>query len=105
MKSKKITIICFIVLAFARLCLPKCGLNIKKVRCDISTSLRLARFHTKLDGNMSMSKNTSMNKDMSMNQNDDEDDLSDYEELAKNLESFLDENIDIDSMIEDEDEE
>jgi hypothetical protein len=52
-----------------------------------------------------MSKNTSMNKDMSMNQNDDEDDLSDYEELAKNLESFLDENIDIDSMIEDEDEE
>jgi len=93
-------IICFIVLAFARLCLPKCGLDIKKVRSDISTNLRLAHFHAKLDENISMNKNTSMNKDMSMNQNDDEDDLSDYEELAKKLESILDENIDIDSMME-----
>ncbi|CAF1392853.1 unnamed protein product [Rotaria sordida] len=93
------------IYTFARLCLPRCDLDFKKVRSDIAASLRLAHFHAKSSGNVPMIEDAPMNQneDAAMNQNDD-DDSDDCEELAHDLESLLENDIDIDSIMEDLDE-
>ncbi|CAF4852955.1 unnamed protein product, partial [Rotaria sp. Silwood1] len=50
------------IYSFARLCLPKCGLSVKKVRSDIAANLRLAQFNSKVDENNVLAESQATNE-------------------------------------------
>ena len=81
--SKSIYENVFITLGFARLCLSTYDLDIKKVRSDIATNLRLAQFRSK------QGEKKSIIQYQVSNETDSEDSSSDHGEVVSNSESLL----------------